>query len=182
MANPIWIMTSAFDQLNLDQTVDKALEIGSQGLDLCVFRKDGTRDDFVATHLDYENFGPEEAKKLLEKFNGAKLRLSIGAFDNLIGGEASERIKNQNHLLRLIRMAYLLGGDENDVKVGTFVGYNHELGNQEGGFEKNLLEYQRIFGPIIRYANSLGVTVLYENCPMEGWRSSGHFGTFNNLT
>ena len=174
-------MTSAFDQLNLDQTVEKALEIDVQGLDLCVFRKDGTRDDFVATHLDYENFGSEEAKNLIEKFNGAKLRLSIGAFDNLIGGDPAERIKNQNHLLKLIRIAYLLGGDENDVKVGTFVGYNHELGNQEGGFEKNLLEYQKVFGPIIRYANSLGVTVLYENCPMEGWRSSGHFGTFNNL-
>lgn len=182
MANPIWIMTSAFDQLNLDQTVQKALEIGVQGLDLCVFRKDGTRDDFVATHLDYENFGPDQAKTLIEQFNGAKLRLSIGAFENLIGGDPVHRIKNQNHLLRLIRMAYLLGGDENDVKVGTFVGYNHELGNQEGGFEKNLLEYQRIFGPIIRYANSLGVTVLYENCPMEGWRSSGYTGTFNNLT
>lgn len=182
MANPIWIMTSAFDQLNLDQTIEKATEIGVQGLDLCVFRKDGTRDDFVATHLDYENFGPDEAKKLIDKFNAAKLRLSIGAFENLIGGDPIHRIKNQNHLLRLIRMAYLLGGDENDVKVGTFVGYNHELGNQEGGFEKNLLEYHKIFGPIIRYANSLGVTVLYENCPMEGWRSSGHFGTFNNLT
>lgn len=181
MANPIWIMTSAFDQLNLDQTIERALEINVQGLDLCVFRKDGTRDDFVATHLDYDNFGAEEAKRLIEKFNGAKLRLSIGAFDNLIGGDPSERIKNQNHILKLIRMAYLLGGDENDVKVGTFVGYNHELGVQEGGFEKNLLEYQKIFGPIIRYANSLGVTVLYENCPMEGWRSSGYFGTFNNL-
>ncbi len=182
MANPIWIMTSAFDQLNLDQTVEKAIEIGVQGLDLCVFRKDGTRDDFVATHLEYENFGPDDAKVLIDQFNGAKLRLSIGAFENLIGGDPVHRIKNQNHLLRLIRMAYLLGGDENDVKVGTFVGYNHELGNQDGGFEKNLLEYQKIFGPIIRYANSLGVTVLYENCPMEGWRSSGHFGTFNNLT
>lgn len=182
MANPIWIMTSAFDQLNLDQTIQKALEIGVQGLDLCVFRKDGTRDDFVATHLDYENFGPDQAKSLIEQFNGAKLRLSIGAFENLIGGDPVHRIKNQNHLLRLIRMAYLLGGDENDVKVGTFVGYNHELGNQEGGFEKNLLEYQRIFGPIIRYAADLGVTVLYENCPMEGWRSSGFTGTFNNLT
>lgn len=181
MANPIWIMTSAFDQLNLDQTIEKALEIDVQGLDLCVFRKDGTRDDFVATHLDYENFNAEDAKKLIDKFNGAKLRMSIGAFDNLIGGDPAERIKNQNHLLRLIRMAYLLGGDDNDVKVGTFVGYNHELGNEDGGFEKNLLEYQRIFGPIIRYANSLGVTVLYENCPMEGWRSSGYFGTFNNL-
>lgn len=182
MANPIWIMTSAFIQLTLDQTVEKAVEIGVQGLDLCVFRKDGTRDDFVATHLDYENFGPDQAKALIDQFNGAKLRLSIGAFENLIGGDPFHRVKNQNHLLRLIRIAYLLGGDENDVKVGTFVGYNHELGNQEGGFEKNLLEYQRIFGPIIRYANSLGVTVLYENCPMEGWRSSGHFGTFNNLT
>lgn len=182
MANPIWIMTSAFDQLNLDQTIEKAIEIGVQGLDLCVFRKDGTRDDFVATHLDYENFGPEEAKSLIEKFNGANLRLSIGAFENLIGGDPIHRIKNQNHLLRLIRMAHFLGGDENDVKVGTFVGYNHELGNEEGGFEKNLLEYQRIFTPIIRYAADLGVTVVYENCPMEGWRSSGFTGTYNNLT
>lgn len=182
MANPIWIMTSAFDQLNLDQTVEKATEIGVQGLDLCVFRKDGTRNDFVATHLDYENFGADQAKALIEKFNHAQLRLSIGAFENLIGGDPIHRIKNQNHLLRLIRMAYLLGGDENDVKVGTFVGYNHELGNEEGGFEKNLLEYQRIFGPIIRYASDLGVTILYENCPMEGWRSSGFTSTYNNLT
>lgn len=182
MANPIWIMTSAFDQLNLDQTVEKAIEIGVQGLDLCVFRKDGTRDDFVATHLDYENFGPDQAKALIEKFNTAKLRLSIGAFENLIGGDPIHRVKNQNHLLKLIRMAHLLGGDENDVKVGTFVGYNHELGNEESEFEKNLLEYQRIFGPIIRYANDLGVTVLYENCPMEGWRSSGYTGTYNNMT
>lgn len=181
MANPIWIMTSAFDQLNLDQTIIKAQEIGVQGLDLCVFRKDGTRDDFVATHLDYENFGPEDAKKLIDQFNSAKLRLSVGAFENLIGGDPEQRVKNQNHLLRLIRMAYLLGGDENDVKVGTFVGYNHEMGNQDGGFEKNLLEYQRIFTPIINYAADLGVSILYENCPMEGWRSSGHFGTFNNL-
>jgi len=181
MANPIWIMTSAFDQLNLDQTIQKAIEIGVQGLDLCVFRKDGTRDDFVATHLDYKNFGPEEAKLLIEKFNATKLRLSIGAFENLIGGDPIHREKNQNHILRLIRMAHLLGGDENDVKVGTFVGYNHELGNEEGGFEKNLLEYQRIFTPIIRYAADLGVTVIYENCPMEGWRSSGFTGTFNNL-
>lgn len=182
MANPIWIMTSAFDQLDLNQTIQKAIEIGVQGLDLCVFRKDGTRDDFVATHLDYENFGIEESKKLLATFNVANLRLSLGAFENLIGGDPIHRLQNQNHLLRLIRIAYLLGGEQNDVKVGTFVGYNHELGNEDGGFEKNLLEYQRIFTPIIRYAADLGVTVVYENCPMEGWRKSGYTGTYNNLS
>ncbi|GHB41108.1 sugar phosphate isomerase/epimerase family protein [Mongoliitalea lutea] len=181
MHNQIWIMSSTFDQLSLDQTILKAQEAGVQGLDLCVFRKDGTRNDFVATHLDYENFDAETAKGILEKFNAANLRLSIGAFDNLIGGDPVQRRLNQNHLLRLIRMAHLLGGDDNDVKVGTFVGCNHELGDQENGFEKNLLEYQKVFEPIIRYADDLGVSILYENCPMEGWRSSGYWGTFNNL-
>lgn len=175
-------MTSAFDQLSLEEVISKAHLVGVQGLDLCVFRKDGTRDDFVATHLDYDNFSQETASRLIDQFNTAQLRLSLGAFDNLIGGNESQRVHNQNHLLKLIRMAHLLGGDENDVTVGTFVGYNHELGIQEHGFEKNLEEYQRIFTPIIKYAEDLGVTVLYENCPMEGWRSSGYSTTFNNLT
>ena len=175
-------MTSAFDRLSLDEVIEKAVEIGVQGLDVCVFRRGGTRNDFVATHLDYEHFNLDDAKRLLDKFNGAQLRLSLGAFDNLIGGDPEQRLHNQNHLLRLIRMAHLLGGDANDVKVGTFVGYNHELGQQEGGFQKNLEEYARIFRPIIQYAEGLGVTLLYENCPMEGWRSAAYTTTFNNLT
>ncbi len=175
-------MTSAFDRLTLDEVIVKAKEVGVQGLDVCVFRRDGTRNDFVATHMNYEQFTPTDAAGILEKFNNAKLRLSIGAFDNLIGGDPDQRIKNQNHLLRLIRMAHLLGGDANDVKVGTFVGYNHELGIEEEGFQKNLDEYARVFQPIIRYAEDLGVTILYENCPMEGWRAPGYTSTFNNLT
>ncbi|MEX2593029.1 MAG: hypothetical protein WD426_09640 [Anditalea sp.] len=95
MNNQIWIMSSAFDQLGLNEVVRKAGEIGVQGLDLCVFRKDGTRDDFVATHLDYDNFSIDTARKTLEKFNQAKLQLSLGAFENLIGGDPTERRKNQ---------------------------------------------------------------------------------------
>jgi sugar phosphate isomerase/epimerase len=181
MNNQLWFMTSAFDYLKLEQIIDKAKEVGVQGLDLCVFRRDGTRQDHVATHLNYEDFGSEEASRIIDLFNADKLKLSIGAFENLIGGDEAERIKNQNHLLKLIRIAHLLGGDENDVKVGTFVGYNHEMGNTEGGFQKNLDEYARIFTPIVKYAEDLGVTILYENCPMEGWRSEGFTGTFNNL-
>lgn len=179
--NPIWIMSSAFDKLQLDDIILKADTLGAQGIDLCVFRKEGTRKDHTATHLDYDNFGPNEAQRLIDRFNGANLALSLGAFENMIGGEESEREKNQNHLLKLIRIAYLLGGDENNVKVGTFVGYNHEMGNQDFGFQKNLDEYARVFTPIIKYAEDLGVTVLYENCPMEGWRPASFTSTYNNL-
>jgi sugar phosphate isomerase/epimerase len=181
MNNPLWLMTSAFDHLQLPQIIEKAQQVGVQGLDLCVFRRDGTRADHVATHLDYEDFGPEEARKIIALFNAANLKLSIGAFENLIGGDEAERVKNQNHLLKLIRIAHLLGGEANDVKVGTFVGYNHELGVQEGGFQRNLEEYQRVFTPIVQYAADMGVTILYENCPMEGWRSAGYTSTYNNL-
>lgn len=179
--NPIWVMSSAFDKLDLKDLIEVTGEIGAQGIDLCVFPKDGTRQDHTATHLEYENFSLEDAKKLIERFNGLDLKLSLGAFENMIGGSEEQRVKNQNHLLRLIRIAHLLGGDSNDVNVGTFVGYNHELGDQENGFEKNLDEYFRVFNPIIKYAEDLGVTVIYENCPMEGWRSAGYTNTFNNL-
>ena len=175
------MMTSAFKPLRREEIIAKAKEVGVQGLELCVFRRDGSRSDHVATHLDYEDFGPDQAKQLLEQFSREKLRLSVGAYENLIGGDPDERIANQNHLLKLIRIAHLCGGDDNDVKVGTFVGYNDELGVQDGGFEKNLYEYQRVFTPIIKYAEDLGVTIVYENCPMEGWRSSAWPFTYNNL-
>ena len=181
MNNQIWMMTSAFKPFGLRQIIEKAKEAGVQGLELCVFPRDGSRSDHVATHLDYENFGAEQAKELLETFAREGLRFSVGSYENLIGGDPTERVRNQNHLLKLIRIAHLCGGDENDVKVGTFVGYNDELGIQDGGFEKNLYEYKRIFEPIVRYAESLGVTIIYENCPMEGWRPRTCPTTYNNL-
>lgn len=182
MNNSIWVMSSAFDTLALPHVIKKSQQAGAQGIDLCVFRRDGTRQDHVATHLDYETFDLTAARQTLDVFNEAGLHLSIGAFENCIGDDPEQQLHNQNHLLRLIRIAHLLGGNENDVTVGTFVGYNHELGHQEGGFQKNLERYQQVFTPIIKYAEDLGVTVLYENCPMEGWRSTGYTTTFNNLT
>lgn len=181
MNNPIWVMTSAFKALSREQIIEHTRNVNAQGMELCVFRRDGTRTDHVATHVDYEEFGPEEARQLVEQCNAAGLHFSVGAYENLIGDDRAERLANQNHLLQLIRMAALCGGDANGVRVGTFVGYNQELGVQDGGFEKNLEEYARVFTPIIRYAEDLGVTVIYENCPMEGWRPASSPTTYNNL-
>jgi sugar phosphate isomerase/epimerase len=181
MNNQIWMMTSALPAMSLPQIIEENRKIGAQGLEICVFRRDGSRQDHVATHMDYENFSYDKASDYIDQLNSASLKFSIGAYENLIGGDLKERVQNQNHLLKLIRMAHLMGGDENGINVGTFVGFNHEQGVTEGGFEKNLQEYKKVFTPIIKYAEDLGVTVVYENCPMEGWRSSGYYSTFNNL-
>ena len=179
--NPIWLMTSAFPGESFEQVLARAKSVGAQGLELCVFRRDSDRKDHVATHLDYETFDLEAAKKVVQRCNEEGLRVSVGSYDNLIGGDPAQQVNNQNHILKLIRIAALLGGDANDVVCGTFVGYDHVLGRTDRGFEKNLEKYQKVFTPIIKYAESLGVTVCYENCPMEGWQPVTAPDCYNNL-
>ena len=180
--NPIWLMTSAFaSDPDFESVVERAKSVGAQGLELCVFRRDTDRQDHIATHLDYDNFTPERAKRVIEICNREGLRISVGAYDNLIGGKPELQVVNQNHILKLIRIAAMLGGDANDVVCGTFVGYDVDLSNGENGFEKNLLKFKKVFTPILRYAKDLGVTVCVENCPMEGWRPVSSTDCYCNL-
>ena len=180
--NPIWLMTSAFaSDPDFEAVVKRAKSVGAQGLELCVFRRDTDRQDHIATHLDYDNFTPERAKKVIEICNNEGIRISVGAYDNLIGGNPDLQIVNQNHILKLIRIAAMLGGDANDVVCGTFVGYDVNLSNEENGFEKNLLKFKKVFTPILKYAKDLGVTVCVENCPMEGWRPVSSTDCYCNL-
>ncbi len=180
--NPIWLMTSAFAaDPDFESVVQRALDLGAQGLELCVFRRDTDRQDHIATHLDYDNFTPERAAKVIEICNRTGLRISVGAYDNLIGGNPGLQVVNQNHILKLVRIAAMLGGDANDVVCGTFVGYDHVLGRQDGGFEKNLLKFKQVFTPILKYAKGLGVTLCVENCPMEGWQPVTAPDAYNNL-
>ena len=181
MNNPIWLMTSAFPGESFEQVLQRALSVGAQGLELCVFRRDSDRKDHTATHLDYETFDLEAAKKVVARCNETGLRVSVGAYDNLIGGDPAQQVNNQNHILKLIRIAALLGGDANDVVCGSFVGYDHELGRQDRGFEKNIEKFRKVFTPIAKYAEDLGVTLCFENCPMEGWQPATAPDAYNNL-
>ena len=55
------------------------------------------------------------------------------------------------------------------------------LGNEDRGFEKNLMKFKKVFTPILKYAKDLGVTVCVENCPMEGWRPVSSTDCYCNL-
>ena len=181
MNNPIWLMTSAFPGESFESVLARAKSVGAQGLELCVFRRDSDRKDHTATHLEYENFSIDDARRVVERCNAEGLRISVGAYDNLIGGKPENQEVNQNHILKLIRIAALLGGDANDVVCGSFVGYDVELGNEDNGFEKNLMKFKKVFTPILKYAKDLGVTVCVENCPMEGWRPVTSTDCYCNL-
>ena len=85
--NQIWLMTSAFaSDPDFESVVARAKSVGAQGLELCVFRRDTDRQDHIATHLDYDKFTPERARQVIDICNREGLRVSVGAYDNLIGG------------------------------------------------------------------------------------------------
>ena len=180
--NPIWLMTSAFaSDPDFEAVVARAKSVGAQGLELCVFRRDTDRQDHIATHLDYDNFTPERAKQVIEICNREGLRISVGAYHNLIGGNPNLQVVNQNHILKLVRIAAMIGGDANDVVCGTFVGYDQTLAAEDRGFEKNLEKFKSVFTPILKYAKDLGVTLCVENCPMEGWVPASSSACYCNL-
>ena len=94
--NQIWLMTSAFaSDPDFESVVRRAKAVGAQGLELCVFRRDTDRQDHIATHLDYENFDIEAAKKVVDICNREGVRVSVGAYDNLIGGKPELQEVNQ---------------------------------------------------------------------------------------
>ena len=92
MNNPIWLMTSAYARLSFDEVVKKAKKAGAQGLELCVFRRDGSRKDHVATHLDYEDFSRKDAQKVIDVCRKENLRVSVGAYENLLSENEDEAI------------------------------------------------------------------------------------------
>ncbi|MEI7903528.1 MAG: sugar phosphate isomerase/epimerase, partial [bacterium] len=87
MNNQIWLMTSAFPKLTFAQVIKQTKAAGAQGMELCVFRRGGTRRDHVATHVNYEGFSPDDAKKMLATCEAEGIRLSVGAYENLLGGD-----------------------------------------------------------------------------------------------
>ena len=67
MNNPIWLMTSAFPGESFEDVLKRAKSVGAQGLELCVFRRGSDRKDHTATHLDYESFDLEAAKRVVAR-------------------------------------------------------------------------------------------------------------------
>ena len=74
--NPIWLMSSAFPGRPLAEVIERTGAVGAQGIEACVFRHGGTRDDHIATHMDYETFGPDQARETIEQTGGQRLILA----------------------------------------------------------------------------------------------------------
>jgi sugar phosphate isomerase/epimerase len=110
------------------------------------------------THVDVNNFGKSEAAKVLDLTKKYGVNISgLGYYPNPLTPDLSERETYVEHIKKVIAASALLG-----VNItNTFIGrdQNKPIENQWDTFEA-------VWKPIIAFAESQGVKIGIENCPM----------------
>jgi sugar phosphate isomerase/epimerase len=160
-------ITACLPRRSLPELCAWAAGAGYEALEVAAWPDLGDRP-FTATHLAVERFGDAEADATRALFAEHGLELSSLAFyDNNLHPDPGERQAVNEHLGRCIEAAALLGCPT----VGTFVGRHPGRSVAD-----NLRDAEKVFRPHVDRAGELGVTIIVENCVMEGWHPDGYPG------
>jgi sugar phosphate isomerase/epimerase len=157
--------TACMPRTPLDQVAQWAAGNGFAALELAVWPSVGGRD-FEASHLDVAHFGPADADAANELMQQHGLAISaLGYYENNLHPDPEVRAGVAVHVRRCVDAAQLLGV----ANVGTFIGRDWTRPVQD-----NLREAEKIMPGLVEYAGERGVTLMVENCPMEGWSPDGY--------
>jgi sugar phosphate isomerase/epimerase len=124
--------------------------------------------DPVANTLDLRKpFDRERAKRVRAAMKAHSIGLSdLGYFDNMLHENPGIRRKKHEFMRRVMDAAVLLGVDA----VCGFVGRN-----QEHQMDENLVDFEKNFIPLLKYAKERRLVYRVEQCPMPGWTTNDNF-------
>jgi sugar phosphate isomerase/epimerase len=157
-------LTACLPNIDLDPLVSWASGQGFQTLELAAWPVCSGRDR-QAHQIDAEAFTTCDAARVNDLF--AKHGMSISSlayYENNLEPDPAKHAIILNHLRKVIDAASMLG-----VKlVGTFVGARPDRTD-----DQNMKEIGRLFRDLTAYSADKGVSLMIENCPMEGWQQQG---------
>jgi sugar phosphate isomerase/epimerase len=160
-------LTACLPGLSLEKLVRYAGESGFEALEVAAWPDLGDRP-FTASHLPVPGMTAAQAEQIRELFSRRGLTLSsVAYYDNNLHPDPDERKAVNDHLLACIDAAALLGCPT----VGTFVGRDPAKTVSE-----NLRTAEQLFPRLVDYAGERGVSIIIENCVMEGWHPDGYPG------
>src|SRR4029453_8797902 len=122
----------------------------------------------VAHTLDLRKpFDKDRAKRVKASLKANGIGISdVGYFDNMLHDDPRIRRKKHDFMKRAMDAAVLLGVDA----VCGFVGRN-----QEHSMDENLIDFERQFVPLLKYAKERKLTYRAEQCPMPGWTTKDNW-------
>lgn len=152
-------VSAILDGWTFEEMLDVAAEMGYRCVEVaCWPRGKAERRYAGVSHIDVENLNDAEAAAILNACKDKGIEISALAFyPNPMDGDLAKRQANIDHLKKVIAASAKLGVG----RVTTFIGRD-----QTQTVEANLELFRQLWPPIIAYAESLGVQVAIENCPM----------------
>jgi sugar phosphate isomerase/epimerase len=151
------LLTAAFPRLSLERTAAWAAANGFAMLEVaCWPASGGDRRRYAGvSHIDVEHFDPAKVRDVLER-HGLEIS-SLAYYPNNLHPDPGERRAANTHLRKVIDAAAALGVPT----VGTFVGRD-----KTKNVPDNFREFRKVWPRMVAYAESRGVNVAIENCPM----------------
>jgi sugar phosphate isomerase/epimerase len=152
-------LTVPFADWTLEQVARWAKENGFEALEVaCWPAASGDARRYAGvTHIDADSVD-ERADEITSVLDGLGIEISgLGYYPNNLHPDPAHRASVNEHTLKVIRAAARLGVPV----VNTFVGRDKDRTHAE-----NIAEFRKVWPPIVEEAESLGVKVAIENCPM----------------
>lgn len=146
--------------LSLEEVLTFAAAEGFECVELMCWPLDNSDQRRYAgvTHIDVAGFDEAQAAQVLELCDRTGVDISaLGYYPNPLTPDLAARAVYVEHIKRVIDAARLLGVEV----VNTFVGRD-----QHRPVEEQWGEVEAVWGPLIAHADSAGVRLAIENCPM----------------
>ena len=151
------LLTAPFPRRSLEEVAAWAAGAGFEMLEVACWPAAGAEQRRYAgtSHIDVTSADPGRLREVLDA-HGLEIS-SLAYYPNNLHPDAKERRAANSHLRKVIDAAAKLGVPT----VGTFAGRD-----QTKNVPDNFREFRKVWPRLVDYAESRGVKIAIENCPM----------------
>jgi sugar phosphate isomerase/epimerase len=152
-------VTAILPDLSLEEVLTFAAETGYGCVEVMCWPVGKAERRYAGvTHIDVNNLGEAEVKRISDLTRSTGVRISgLGYYPNPLTSDRAEAQTYIDHIRKVIEASAVLGVNV----MNTFVGRDPKL-----SVDENWPRFLEVWPPLVQYAESKGVRVGIENCPM----------------
>ncbi len=152
-------VSAILPDLPLEEVVRFAAETGYSCVELMCWPKGKAERRYAGvTHVDVTGFKASDAAKVQSVMKDAGVNISsLGYYPNYLSPNADEAKAVTAHFKKVIQASALLGVG----RVTTFIGRDWTK-----SVDENWPRFKKVWKPLVKFAESHGVRIGIENCPM----------------
>lgn len=152
-------VSAILPELSFEELIDYAAELGYKCIEVCCWPVGKAERRYAGvTHIDVEALDKARAAKINSYLKKKGIEISgLGYYPNPLDPDEKKSRFYVGHIKKVIDAAALLGV----YKVNTFIGRD-----KIKSIDDNFKAFNKVWKPLIKYAESKKVKIGIENCPM----------------